>query len=187
MRSNGVFSFGAALSFLLIALTAGCSLFSSKNDDCDATKMITPQEPILYLRVLVDPEKLNTEVGNYYLKAATRLEIIGSIEKVYCSGKLSGRFTYNPTFFPVELTTTDMTSGLYLPQPYQYKFDNDKDKLIVMFTLKARFSDGKIFETDTFSEELFFKDLTYDVTRDRNYFKLDYSKDFFPWKQVTSK
>lgn len=187
MRSKGLFSFGAALSVFLVALTAGCSLFSSKNDDCDATKMITPQEPLLYLRVLLNPETMNTSFGNYYLKNATRLEIIGSIEKVYCSGKLSGRFTFNPSFFPVELTPVELSTGLFLPQPYQYKFDNDKDKLIVTLTLKAWFSDGKIFEPDTFAEEFYYKDLKYEANLGRNYFKIDYSNDFFTWKQVTSK
>ncbi len=187
MRSSGLFSLGAALTFLLVALTAGCSLFSSKNDDCDVTKMITPKEPLVYLRVLLNPEYMKTSEGNYYLKNATRLEIIGSIEKVYCSGKLSGRFTFNPVFFPVELTPTDLSTGLFLPQPYEYKFDNDKDKLIVMLTLKAWFSDGKIFEPDTFAEEFYYKDLKYEVNMGRYYFKIDYSTDFFTWKQVTSK
>jgi len=187
MRSNGLLSFGAALSMFLIALTAGCSLLSTKNDDCDATKMITPQEPLLYLRVLLNPGTMNTTFGDYSLKNATRLEIIGSIEKVYCSGKLSGRFTYNPAFFPVELTPAELSAGLFLPQPYQYKFDNDNDKLIVILTLKAWFSDGKIFEPDTFSEDFFYKDLKYEVNMSRNYFMLDYSKESFSWKQVTSK
>lgn len=187
MRNNGVFSLGAALLFVLIASTSGCELLTSKNDDCEATKMPETKEPIIYLRITVDPGPINTQVGTYYLKYADRLEIIGSVEKVYCSGKLSGRFTFNPSFFPEDMTLPEITAGLILPQPYQYKFDNDKDKLLIMYTLKAWFSGGKIFETDPFSVERFYKNLQYDVNSGKYYLNVGSAVELSPWRQVTSK
>ncbi len=63
---------------------------------------------------------------------------------------------------------------------------NDLDKLIVIITCKAWFSDGKIFETDTYSEEFFYKDIKYEVNQMKYYIKLDFIDETSSWKRVTS-
>ena len=176
-----------AIVILPLMMTGSCALFQDENDDCDATKMIDAREPVIYIRTVVYPGIINVDSDlTYRLGSATKIEFSGSIQKVYCNGKKSGYFTYSPNFYPLEYTENELSAGLFLPQPYQYKFENDLDKLIVIITCKAWFSDGKIFETDTVSEEFFYKDIKYEVNQTKYYIKLDFIDETSSWKQVTS-
>jgi hypothetical protein len=176
-----------AIIILTLMMTGSCELFSDNNEDCDATKMIELKEPIIYLRAEVWPGQLAIDSDlTYKLRNATKIEIKGSIQKVYCSGKKSGYFTYNPNFFPTAYDDAELVAGLFLPQPYQYKFENDLDKLIVIITCKAWFSDGKIFEMGTITEEFFYKDIKYEVNEMRYYFKILLSTESTTWRRVTS-
>ena len=176
-----------AIVILPLIMTGSCALFPDENEDCDATKMIEVREPLIYIRTVVYPGMMLVDSDiSYYLGSATKIELSGSIQKVYCSGKKSGYFTYSPNFFPQDYTEDELKAGLFLPQPYQYKFQNDLDKLVVIITCKAWFSDGKIFETDSRSEEFFYKDIKYEVNQMRYYILLDFIDENSSWKRVTS-
>ena len=86
----------AAIVILLMASPGGCEPFSNQNDDCEATKMATTEEPVIYLRVNLPISELANTSGGYYMANSTKLVISGSIEKEYCSGKRSGLYTFNP-------------------------------------------------------------------------------------------
>ncbi len=112
-----------AILLLPLLMTGSCALFPDENDDCDATKMIDVREPVIYLRTVVYPGTMNVDLDiTYRLGSATKIEFSGSIQKVYCSGKKSGYFTYSPNLFPLDYTEAELKAGLFLPQPYQYKF-----------------------------------------------------------------
>ena len=84
---------------MVIVCIAGlhsCELFPDFNDDCDATKMIEVREPVIYLRTVIPTGSMATDTDiNYKLPDAEHIEISGSIQKIYCSGKKSGYFTFS--------------------------------------------------------------------------------------------
>jgi len=177
----------AIMVSLSLLVTASCQLFSDFNDDCDATKMIEVREPVIYLRTILPSGIININSDlSYKFPEATHLHISGSIQKVYCNGDKSGYFTFSHNIYPGDYTFTELESGVFLEQPYQYKFQNDKDKLLVIITYKAWFSDGKIFESHTFTDEFFFKDIRYEVNQIKYYISLDDLKGDPQWRQVTS-
>jgi len=162
-------------------------VFSDNNEDCDATKMVVTEEPLIYIRTVLPSDKINVDSDiSYKLPDATHLQISGSIQKVYCSGKKSGYFSFSHNIYPGDYTSVELESGVFMLQPYQYKFQNDKDKLIVIITYKAWFNDGKIFESHTFTDEFFFKDIRYEGSQMKYYIKLDDHKDNSQWREVTS-
>lgn len=183
MEKSG-FSLLAVVVFCILSLHS-CTLFSDSNDDCDATKMIEIREPVIYLRAVLPPGQMNISSDlSWYLGNATHVQVSGSIQKVYCNGKKSGYFTYSPNIYPGDYTGEELEVGLFLPQPYQYRFENDLDKLLVIVTYKAWFEDGAIFESHTFPDEYFFKDIKYEVNPGKYYIKLDQLLDQAQWRRV---
>ena len=165
----------------------GCNLFPDFNDDCDATKMIDVKEPIIYLRSVLPPGPLNISSDlTWKLVNATHIQASGSNQKIYCNGNKSGYFTFSHNVYPGDYTDAELSQGLFLPQPYQYKFQNDLDKLLVIVTYKAWFSDGAIFESHTFTSDYFFKDIKYEVNQIKYYIHLDQLMGADQWRRVTS-
>ena len=167
---------------VLSASLSSCELFGDKNDDCDATKMDQTEEPVIYIKVETSfPENAIT----FY--TPEKVIISGSIRKIYCSGKESGYFTYSPTFF---VTRDDFyltnVSNFVLPQPYQYKFANTMDKLIVMLRVKIYVEEGHIYESEEISKEFFYKDLMFDFDNMKHSVLL-YGTSALQWYEVTSK
>ena len=166
--------------FIILSVTFwSCELLTSKND-CDATKMESTEEPVVYIRA---QPKLDLKLGDQYVLYSDRITISGSIRKIYCSGKESGYFTFNPTFFVDPKMTTD---DFWLPQPYQYKFDNTKDKLVVICHAKVYFDNGKIYESSEYTGEYFFKDIKLDINRLKYYIDVMLASNL-EWYEVTSK
>lgn len=164
-----------------------CELFPDFNDDCDSTKMIDAKEPIIYLRSVLPWDKININSDiSYKLWDATHVQISGSIQKFYCNGKKSGYFTFSQNFFPSDYSIPELDAGLFLQQPYQYKFQNDLDKLLVIITYKAWFADGSIFESHTYTDDYFYKDIKYEVNQIKYYILLDQLLDKSQWRKVTS-
>jgi len=164
-----------------------CELFSDFNDDCDATKMIEVREPVIYLRAVLPPGRMNISSDlTWKLAEATHIQISGSIQKVYCNGNKSGYYEFSHNIYPVDYSITELESGLFLAQPYQYKFQNDLDKVLVIVTYKAWFSDGAIFESHTFTDDYFFKDIQYEVNQIKYYIKLDQLLGESQWRRVYS-
>ena len=178
-------------NFLLLPLVAlfsitgliSCNPFD-KSDECEGSEMEL-KEPIIYLRVsFADPTMILAQYT--YLEVAERMIISGSIQKMYCSGKLSGYFTYGPTFFPQEMTLTLLKSGFFLPQPYQYKFENKKDEILVLFRIKVYMTASEIYESDEFVMSFYYDDIKYDVNTMKYYLSLDVVDPDQLWSRVTS-
>lgn len=155
------------ICIILFLSLSGCELLSDNNDDCEATKMDEPQEPIIYLKPLL---QLNQELGDSYLLLGERLNISGSIRKIYCNGDESGVFSFNPTFYLSDDMTVD---DFFLPQPYQYKFNNTRDKLVVISRVKVYFENGNVYESSEVSREFFYKDIKLDANLMKYYIELD--------------
>lgn len=116
---------------------------------------------------------------------AEHIQISGSIQKFYCNGKKSGYFTFSHNLYPGDYSFEEQEAGLFLSQPYQYKFQNDLDKLLVIYTCKAWFNDGKIFESHTWPQEFFYKDVKFEANQTKHYILLDQMMSGTQWREVT--
>lgn len=169
------------LVFIVLSATlSSCELFADKNEDCDATKMPQSQEPIIYIRTLL---KLDKKLGDLYIANSEEVQITGSIRKIYCNGKESGNFSINGFLYVDEESSA---WDLYLAQPYQYKFDNYKDKLILICRVKVFFENGKIYESSEAHEDYFFEDIQYDANSWKYYISIELGNNL-DWYEVTSK
>lgn len=177
-------------NFLLLPLVAlfsitgliSCNPFD-KSDECEGFEMEL-KEPIIYLFATISYEslKLTPETS---LENAERMIISGSIQKMYCSGKLSGYFTYGPTFYPDEMGSPLLRGGFFLPQPYQYKFDNEKDEIVIMYRAKVYMPDGAIYESREFVRRYYYSDISFNLLTMKYYFSLQFGPDP-SWARVTS-
>lgn len=171
----------AISAFFVFSVTLGsCELLTSKNDDCDSTKMDTPQEPVIYIKALPD---LSLTLGEEAMINSDRITISGSIRKIYCSGKESGNFTYNTTFY---VNSQMSANDFWLPQPYQYKFDNTKDKLVVTCNAKVFFDNGKIYESSECFGEFYYEDILLDANEFKYHIDIIFGNNL-EWYEVTSK
>ena len=165
---------------VLSASLNSCELFNDKNDDCDATKMDKTEEPIIYIKASIPFAPGAIDV--YHPEKVT---ISGSIRKIYCSGKESGNFSFNPTFFVSREDFDQNMATFNLPQPYQYKFDNTKDKLIVICRVKIYVEEGFIYESEEIYKEFFYEDLKFDFDHMKHYVLI--MPLTLQWYEVTSK
>jgi hypothetical protein len=168
---------------ILVSLFS-CETLPDKNDECDATKMIEPQSPTIYLKLFLEYDTLPGQ--SHYLYQASKAVFSGTITKIYCSGTISSTFSYSPTYFLSEMDPYYIYNGFYLDQPYQFNFDNDLDYLLVQARIKAYFSDGKIYESDELLKKYYYKDVKYDVNQLKKYIKL-IEPEVMKWTEVTTK
>ncbi|MCU0459208.1 MAG: hypothetical protein MUE37_09010 [Bacteroidales bacterium] len=175
-----VFSLSLIVLFCLASLQS-CEVFAG-GDECKGSEM-DMVEPVIYLKANFYPVPITIEPYTN-LNESEEMIISGSIQKEYCSGKLSGYFTFNPTFFPNEMTLNDFAEGFYFPQSYQYKFNNKEDELIVILRIKAYTYDGRIFESEDAVMRFKYADIKYDVNMIRNYIKFTIPKNI-EWYRVT--
>jgi hypothetical protein len=160
----------AFLCCLMTLLTMdACSLLED-NDNCKGTVMKPAEEPTIYLQLYFSNDSMPGELERLY-KAKSAI-FTGTITKVYCLGEVSGSFSFNPTFFPKNMSTETLNNGFFLPQPYTFKFENQNDYLLVSAHLKAFCEDGKIFETDEYINEFHYKDIRKDIYGMQNYITL---------------
>jgi hypothetical protein len=175
-----------AMFLFIISLISisSCETVSEKNDECDATKMIEPQSPVVYLKLFLDYDTLPGQ--SHYLYQANKAIFSGTITKIYCSGTISSTFSYSPTYYLSEMDPHYIFDGFYLDQPYQFNFANDKDYLLLHSRIKAYFTDGKIYESDEMLKKFYYKDLQYDVNQLKKYIKLLMPEPVH-WSEVTSR
>lgn len=174
-----------SLSLIVLFCLAGlqsCEVLEG-GDECEDSGM-DMVEPVIYLKANFYTQAMLL-APNTYLENAQKMIISGSIQKEYCSGKLSGYFTYNPTFFPSTMTLSEFDEGFYFPQSYQYKFNNKEDELIVIMRIKAFTPDGRIFESGEMTKRYKYADIKYDVNMIRYYIKITFAYDPL-WVRVTS-
>jgi hypothetical protein len=143
MKTKTLTTMASLLAFIL--LIDGCALFPDTDDECLKNNWETAQEPIIYVRMTSDLVTFTDDMTQYDLTQASSMTVTGTITKIYCTGKESGTF-------PVEALI--MPSGGAIPLanvkiggPYQYKFQNDEDRVELRFKIRVTFPDGKIFET----------------------------------------
>ena len=180
----------AMLFCIMTMLTMdGCELFINSKDDCEETKMLTVENPVIYLKLDLAPYTYHEllEMGYPTGLMNTKEMLVGTIMKVYCGGKESGSFSYEKTYYPKSMDFDTQMGGFLLPQPYQFKFENKEDYLIVIAHLKTYLDDGKIFEDKIgFTKKYYYEELNYNKDSNDYYIVIDYP-DIVDWVQVTSK
>lgn len=129
----------------IILVMDGCALFPDTDDECLKDNWETAQEPIIFVRMTSDLITFTDDMTQYNLSLASSMTVTGTITKIYCTGKESGTF-------PVEAQIMPSGGAIPLTQvkiggPYQYKFQNDEDRVELRIKVRITFPDGKIFET----------------------------------------
>ena len=160
--------------FIMLCMMISCEEKTEKNDECDETRMSSPQNPTIYLKLAIAWDSMPTaSMMNYISHHATWAMFSGTITKVYCGGKVSSTFSFSPTFYPAEMAPDELMNGFYLPQPYQFKFENDLDYVHVIARIKYYFDkDLSTFESLEMSQRFYFKDLHYDYNLNSHYISL---------------
>jgi hypothetical protein len=172
MKPSWVFRFLGL--FIMLCMIISCEEKTEENNECDATKMSSPQNPTIYLKLGIAWDSMPTaSMMNYISYHATWALFSGTITKVYCGGKVSSTFSFNPTFYPDEMDYQTLGNGFYLPQPYQFKFENDLDYVHVIARIKYFFDkDNSTFESLELSQRFYYKNLYYDYNLNSNYISL---------------
>jgi hypothetical protein len=151
---------------LTLLLITGCDIFKDNNDECDKTKWAELKEPVVTLR-LDSTGSFDDGNNTYSIVNAVTANVSGSITKVYCSGESGGSFNYNTTFYPKDSEYNVLTS-IKIGQDYQFKFENDKDYLQLIFRARYSFDDGKTFESSEVVKKVYYSDIMIDVNSMEN-------------------
>ena len=184
MKPISVFRF---LGFFVILCTIiSCEALTEKNDECEDTKMSSPEEPTIYLKLAISWDSMpTTGMMNYISHHANWATFSGTITKVYCGGKVSGSFSFNPTFYPNQMDPQTLLDGFYLPQPYVFKFENDLDYVQVIARIQYFFDkDNSKFESLELVQKFYYKDLHYDYNLNSKYISL-YIDDKMVYVKIT--
>ncbi len=141
----------------IILMINGCALFPDVDDKCLKNNWETTQEPIINVRMTSNLVTFTHDMTQYDISQAGSMAVTGTITKVYCSGKSSGTFPVEAQILPsggaIPLT------GVKIGGPYQFKFQNDEDRLELSFKVRVTFPDGKIFETSDLWESFIYNDI----------------------------
>ncbi len=129
----------------LILLAAGCALFPDIDDACLKNNWETAQEPVIHVRMTSNATTFYSNTTQYDLTRASSISVTGDITKVYCSGKVSGSFPISTQLLPSSGAIP--LANVKIGGPYQFKFENDEDRVEVSIKLRATFPDGSVFET----------------------------------------
>ena len=144
--------------FISLFLFNTCDTLTEKNDDCEKTKWAAEQKPIIYLYIAVPITYCNKVSSINATDSATQMICSGSITKIYCDGTVSGSFSFNTNFYPIQMTEAELYKQR-VGQAYEFKFQNDKDYLVFVGRLKAYFSGGIIWESEEINFKLYYKDI----------------------------
>lgn len=177
-----VLLFGASLFCLMILLIMdSCSDITG--DPCDDTMMKNPDEPTIYLKLHLE-NQFDSPDATHILSAADKAVYTGTITKYYCGDKKSGSFEFTHTLFlSRDYTPEYLKTGVFLHQPYQFKFENDGDYLMVISKIRLYFKDGKIFECGEGNARYHYEDIFYDVNWFKKFIKI--YRIGTGWKEVT--
>ena len=172
----------SVVTLCFIVSMQSCEVLT-EGDECKGSEMDTV-ERLLYPRITFTGNSKQI-APDAFLGNAEKFTITGSIRKEYCTGKISGDFSYNPTFFPLTMTIDEWDNGLYFLQSYQYKFSNKEDELILIMRIKAYTTDGRIYESGELVARFKYADIQYDVNKLRYYIMI-YVPGSMGWFRVTS-
>ena len=173
----------ALLGCFTILLTMDACEFLTGNK-CDDTT-IDFDEPIIYLRLHIT-DALSPD-NDHLTTDADKAVFVGKIQKIYCGGDYSDGFAFDHTLYlSKDYTKEYLNEGIFLDQPYQFKFTNSEDILAVLTTIKLYFKDGKIFNSAAGGDNYKHEDIKYDYNRMDKYIDL-YLPEPRGWYQGQSK
>lgn len=160
----------------ILILLAAFSFFTfscvvEEQDACKETEMPEVQEPVIYIALALDNDVMPHVSDTLY--NASELYVNGRITKIYCGGEVSSSFTFNPSFNLASMADEDIYEGFYLPQPYQFKFENDEDYVQLDMQLTLVFGNGHEYESPGFSIDYRYNDLFFDVNYFQKYIKME--------------
>lgn len=78
----------------------------------------------------------------YDIMEAKEILFSGTVEKKHCDGSSGGKYDYYSTFDPRILNDEARQKGIFVGYPINFKFQHDKDRLIVIYTLDVTWEDG---------------------------------------------
>ena len=151
----------------VILMIDGCALFPDTDDECLKNNWETIQEPIINVRMTSNLVTFTDDMTQYNISQASSMIITGTITKIYCTGKESGTFPVEAQIMPSggAIPLTNVKIG----GPYQYKFQNDEDRVELRFKVRWTFPDGKIFETKPLWDFFSYSDIRLNVSSMENY------------------
>lgn len=161
----------------IIQTVTSCGLINS-DGNCDGNEMKQTEEPVIYLKVNYADLPASDSYYNPRSSNAALVKLKGSIQKIYCDGKESSKFTYG-LGFDIEGTDPDHTGRIFdWTEPYQFKFSNKNDLVRVMLDLVFEFKDGTHWETmETYVWDYRFSDLKFDVNSFQYYVEAVFGSD----------
>lgn len=161
-----IFHLTGTLVLISIFVFNSCETIESESE-CDASQWTQAEEPIFYYYnkftypILCD--------SAHELSNSDRIQFLGTVTKVYCSGEVSSTFPYNSTYYTDALV---YNSDIKMGQGYQFKFQNDKDHLWVQYRIKVFYDDGYIFESEEIFPKIYYSDLSMDIYAGGFYFRM---------------
>jgi hypothetical protein len=160
---------------LLMVMTTSCDVKTGKNDKREETKWSWPKNPTVYLKLSIDWDTVGTDfMMSFISHHATWATFSGTITKIYCEGTVSSTFDYSPTFYPEGMTSDELMKGFNLPQPYEFKFENDEDCLQLIARIKYFFDKADYtYESMEITKAIRYKDLHYDYTINSYYISIN--------------
>jgi hypothetical protein len=162
----------AVLILIPVFLFLKCSVQEDDPEDpCAATKL-PQQHEIAVKAYLLEPEEYCDAANVHWADSASYMFCIGSVQKFYCDGTPSGKFDFNITYYP----DLNYVGKIPFGQLYQFKFDNENDRIEINAELKAFFPDGKIFKSGVIAVEYYYADIQYDYDNGEYFVEFDWTQ-----------
>lgn len=152
-------------AIILVFSLFNCSVQDEDPFDPCASKKLPQQYELDVQAYTYEPEEFCDSDSLYWSDNASYIFCKGSVQKFYCNGTPSGKFDFDITYYPDPLTTAKMPLG----QLYQFKFDNEDDVIQIIYDLKAFFSDGKIYKTQSITVGYYYGGIQYDYINGKHY------------------
>jgi hypothetical protein len=173
------------LFFISFPAFIGCNLLTEddKVDKCNDTKISPSIEKEFYLVDNIDTN-LTSPTNEYRLFDAIEIEYHGAVRMMSC---LDEELEYKPLDHTVyrphiidNLVLTYQTSPSYV-----FRVDNKYNYLKFNITMRAVFSDGKIFESDEYvGESLKYYVIQSNQSMNNKYFVQSFAAIFSKWHEV---
>lgn len=165
MKLFRLFLFINFLGFLIVYNS--CSPTENEVEDlCKRTQWQEVKEPAIKFYA-TEPLGFCSTDNTHRADSASYQICLGSVQKFYCNETPSGKFDFIDTHNPTPGTSKDIPLG----QLYQFKFQNDKDRLFFTCKFKVTFPDGKTYQSNDVSQNYYYKDILYNVNTFEYYIK----------------
>lgn len=143
-----------------------CEVQSGDKELCEQTKWTEVKEVIITVGISQPLDHCGD--NTHRADTADFMKITGSIQKIYCDNTPSGKFNFKNTVQP------DPNIDYHnVGQRYRFKFENDKDRLVVKCTLKTFFIDGNKYESAEAEKTFYYNDIKFDFNTLEYYILFD--------------